>query len=178
MQSKNIKVENLTLAEPKCPENYYMEIELEDMGQDFLKLQLDKEGNVVGATPFFSHFCQGLKIDIESILLNWCPNYNWKKNEGQLKYKIINYSFLLPKTNDFLYNKESAFIGSFERFEDVGIAPEAKLNLDIQDKEAVQDFCVQEADEWFNGYQDDSKENRLLFAILLYNKLQEKYRFQ
>ena len=175
MQTKKIKVENLTITEPKNPENFYLEIELEDKGQDFLKLQLDKEGNAVGASPFFSSFCHGLKIDIDSIFLNWAPNYNWKNNSGQLKYKVIDYTFLLPTKEDFTYKGESAFIGSFERFEDVGIAEDCKLNLNINDTDVVHEFCVKEADDWFNGYEDNSIENRLLFAIILYRKLLEKY---
>jgi len=40
----------------------------------------------------------------------------------------------------------------------------------------VQDFCVNEADAWFNGFEDDSKENRLLFAKILFDKLNLKFK--
>ena len=175
METKEIPVEALEMASEKKAENYYMEIELEDKGQDFLKLQLDKEGNVVGASPFFSQFCKGLKIKIDSILLNWYPDFD-RRGSGSLKYKVINYHFLLSKTDDFKYKKRSAFEGCFERFEDIGICEDSKQHLKIEETERVQDFCVEEANAWFQGFEDDSKENRLLFAILLFNKLQEKYK--
>lgn len=176
METKNVNIENLSVGNPKNPENYYLEIELEDKGQDFLKLQIDKFGYVVGAQPFFSAFCNGLKIEINSILLNWYPDYKWKEKNGQLKYKIIDYIFLMPKSNDFLYKGSSAFIGSFERFQDIGICEDSKLNMDINNVQQVQNFCVNEADTWFDGFEDDSKENRLLFAKLLFDKLNQKFK--
>lgn len=176
MKTKRIDINDLELGKQKLSENYYLEIELEDKGQDFLKLQLDKDGLVVGSKPFFSLFCKNLKIDINSILLNWYPNFIRDNNKGQLKYKVVNYSFLLPKQNDFLYKGKSAFIGSFERFEDVGICDDAKLNLDINDRESILDFCVEEARAWFEGMEDDSTENRLLFSKLLLDKLYKKYK--
>ncbi|SEC67328.1 hypothetical protein SAMN04489761_3466 [Tenacibaculum sp. MAR_2009_124] len=175
MKNKRLRIEDLELSQSKIPENFYLEIELEDLGQDFLKLQLDKEGRVVGAQPFYSIFCSNLRIDITSIRFNWYPSFERSNHKGQLKYKVLNYSFLLPKQNDFLYNKKSAFIGSFERFEDVGICKDSKLNLDINDTNAVLDFCVDEATSWFDGMEDHTVENRLLFSKLLLDRLYKKY---
>lgn len=173
---KNIKsIEELVLGSPKQAENFYLQIELEDQGQDFIKLQLDKEGNVVGATPFFSQFCQGLKIELDTVQFNWPPDIIRGK-KGTLKYKVIDYEFLLPKHNEVQYNGESAFIGSLERFEDVGIAEDCKQNLDIHNETEVKDFCRTEAEAWYNGFEDDSPENRQLFAKILYNKLLEKHK--